>query len=58
MEIDGILPDYKEFGAWEFYKFGDESNWSLRNGYMRFESDNIGSWSYIEYSEYVSIRWV
>ena len=23
----GNLMDYREFGVWEFYKFGDESNW-------------------------------
>ena len=23
----GNLIDYRKFGAWEFYKFGDESNW-------------------------------
>ena len=27
IRINGTLPYYKEFGAWEFYKFGDESNW-------------------------------
>ena len=25
--INGTLLDYKKFGAWEFYKLGDESNW-------------------------------
>ena len=27
IRINGILPGYKKFGAWEFYKVGDESNW-------------------------------
>ena len=26
IRINGTLPDYKKFGAWEFYKFGDESD--------------------------------
>ena len=25
IRINGTLLDYKKFGAWEFYKFGDES---------------------------------
>ena len=26
IRINGTLLDYKKFGAWEFYKFGDELN--------------------------------
>ena len=27
IRINGTLLDYKKSGTWEFYKFGDESNW-------------------------------
>ena len=27
IRINGNSRDYKKFEAWEFYKFGDESNW-------------------------------
>ena len=26
IRINGILPGYKKFGAWEFYKFRDKSD--------------------------------